>query len=482
MKLNGSRSSKPLNKNKETSEELIIKPVSKKNDVITPIIQPVTKTTPKKFSEDESLRKTSVFVSGWQTPYRSKESVEDVSTTNQSVKESNKRLTQTPTIRRKTAPVRKPVLVLFIIVLILSACYYGALFFEKTTIFIQKKQQTLTLDHEQFSASKNPQAPIHFEIMIVSDVESKNMILTESQDVSVKAKGLVTFYNEFSTKAQTISANSYLADSNGKTYRTDTAVTIPGYKMNGTKIVPGQVNVGITAFLPGDSYNSTEKDFTISSFKGTAKFKKIYAKATNPISGGAQGLVYVLGATEKGNLNAIALSSFKSRLLNKVNAEVPKGYLLYGDALAFSYTIDDGIQSKTPDTKININSSLAAVIIKEDELSDTIVKMLLQNTTSEERSEIEIPDISKLSFAFTNPSQAITKDMEAVSFTLSGAVNAIWYPNIKTLQSKLIGISKIALPELFKTDPGIVKARATLFPPWEKYLPTDSSKIHITIE
>ncbi len=470
MKLNGKR----------TIETSVI---NKKDEITKPIIllPNITPTPEQTFSENESLRRASVFTSGWQSSNSIKNDIKNDTIDNNLYMSdpSNKRLRQTPQMKRKSNFIGRFIIKLFIISLFIGIGYWGLVFFEKTTIMIQEKNQIFKLDHELFTASKDIKSPLHFEIMIVSDTESKNIILTESENVSIKSKGNIVLYNEYSTKPQTILINSYLADENGKTYRIDNTVTIPGYKIENTKIIPGQVNASISAFLPGDAYNGSPKNFTLSGFKGTVKFKKIYGKALTPITGGAQGLFYILGATEKGSLNAIADSSFKNRLLKKINAEVPKGYILYPDAITFTYNIDDTIKSLTPDTKVNIDSTLSAVILKENDVKNVIIKNLLPTILPAERKEIDILDISKLRFNFIDSNQLITKDMQSVPFVFTGDVNAIWHPDLESLKLQVVGILKTNLPSVFKLDPGIIQANVKIFPPWQSYLPKNSSKIDI---
>lgn len=473
MKLNGRRVIKSPEKEIKPLPE--IKPVKE-----TPAQAPIQQKT---FSENESLKKASVFVSGWQAipPMKEEARKDIVKDNNINTAETLKRLSQTPQLKRKSGGVRKPIFTIFIISLLLGLGYWGAMAFEKTTIVIQEKHKVFTIDKAPFTASKDTKSPINFEIMIVSDTESKDITLTESQNVSLKAQGTVTLYNENSTKPQNLLIKTFISDPEGKTYYTDKAVTIPGYKIDGSKIIPGQVDVGITAFLPGDAYNGNPKDFTINGFKGTDKFKKIYAKAVTPLSGGAQGLTYTLGAADKGSLNATAGSAFKTRMIKKVNAEVPQGYILYPDALSFSYTIG-GAQSPTPNAKVNIDGVLSAVILKESDVSDAVIKKVLPDIGDKEQDEIQVPDISKLSFKFLNPDQVITKDLQSVPFTLTGTINPIWHPDIEALKLQLIGVSKKSLPVLFKADPGIAEASARLFPPWQKYLPEDLSKINIKVK
>lgn len=396
--------------------------------------------------------------------------------------EPPKRLYSTPRVKTKPKTFRR-VMVAISSIAILCALYFLATVFESAKISVIAKQQSFNLDHTTISASTNSDAPVHFELMIVSNEEYKDFTLSNPENVSLKAKGTITLYNAFATKPQKLLIHTFVADEKGKTYQTDSAVVIPGYKLDASKkIIPGQVDVGITAFLPGDSYNGSPKDLTITGFKGTAKASKIYAKLKTPLVGGAQGIAYTLSPDDKGTVNAFAQSQFKSNLLNKVNAEVPAGYILYPNALNFTYSTEEDILSPTPNAKVKVNGTISSVIINENDLSRAVMKKMIQNATPKELDEIRIPNISKLAFSFKNSGQGISKDLKQIDFNLTGSITALWAPDITTLQSAVIGARKTDLIGIFKSDPGISSATASIFPPWKSTLPNDSSKIHISVK
>lgn len=396
---------------------------------------------------------------------------------------STQRLERTPQIKTKPKILHKFTLIIFILSIITGGIYWCGNIFQKADINITSKHQLITYKNKQFIAGKDPSGDsVNFEIMIVSDKKIKNIILTDSKDVSIKAKGSIILYNEFSSNPQKILAETFLSDNNGKAYKTDTVVTIPGYKIDkNKKIIPGQASVNITAFLPGEAYNGSPTDFHINSFKETTKYNKIYGKLKSPLIGGALGLIYILNDSDKVAIDIIAQSSFKEDLLRQVEALVPPGYILYPNALTFSYKIEDNILSKTSNAEIQMEGTLSVVLLKEKSLIDNIIKISLPDIKGDELKEIKISDLSKLSFNFTNKEQLIIKEMNSVSFALSGDINAIWNPDIELLKTKLLGAPKNNVFPIFRQDPGIASALLKIFPPWRKYIPNDLSKINIVV-
>lgn len=394
------------------------------------------------------------------------------------------RIPSTPRLKKKKRVMGRATIVLLFIAVLGGLVYWGGNIFQKANITITSKHEPITYNKKQFTALKNStEGNIEFEIMIVSDKKNKNIVLTEAKEVSEKAKGSVTLYNEFSTTAQALVAGTFLSDEDGKSYKLDSKVTIPGYKLDANKkIIPGKIVANVSSFLPGDAYNGSPDSFHVNSFKGTSKYNKIYGKLESPFNGGASGLVYVLGDSDKSNMDNIAKNSFKNDLLNKVKALVPEGYILYPNAMTFSYQAGESVYSKMAETTIEVSGSLSVVLLKEDSLTKNIIKTSLPKISGDELKEIKISGLNNLVFNFTNTEQQITKEVESIPFTLTGDIDAIWYPDIELLKTELLNIHKDKVLPIFRQDPGISSALVNIFPPWQKYIPNNLDKINIILK
>ena len=364
---------------------------------------------------------------------------------------------------------------------ILGILYWMSVILSSVTVRVHQKSLSINFTNEQFTALKNAGGLVHFEIMSISDEVTKDLIFSEPAEISTSARGTVTLYNEYSTTSQKLAIHTRLTSESGKIYTTDSAVTIPGYTKPSGKIVPGQVKVGITASGSGDTYNGTPKYFSILGFKGTTKYTKMYARATTAITGGAKGTFYTLGAAEKGTLIAFTEGTFRATMIKKLEAQVPPEYILYPNAMNFSYNIADADRAPTPQGVAHVEGTLSAVILKKDDLSNAIIHHALPDISDSEFSEIEAQDISTFSFAFSNEKQIIAKDMQAITFTLSGNSSLLWHPDLNILKNNLAGMPKITIADIFARDPGIASATATFYPPWQKYVPNDISKIKIIL-
>ena len=392
---------------------------------------------------------------------------------------SSKRISDTPHMR-KSKPFSRIILFIFVISLLIGAFYLFSTTFFKAKVTIVPKNKVFNIDGEQFIASKKDGIP--FEVMIVEDTESKDIVLTTSKDASDKAKGSITLYNEYSNKPQKISAGAFLSDDKGKSYKLDNTVTIPAYTLDkSSKVVPGQIVTPITSFLPGEAYNGSPTIFYITTFKGTDKYKKIYGHIKGSLSGGATGVVYTIDDTEKASILS-NVSSTKDKLLSKLNALVPSGYVLYPNAFSYAYQIDDNFISRTPEAKVDVSGTLSAVLIKKSDFVSAIIDRLIPDISKDEKSEIIEPDLSVLVFNFENKDQNITKDLESFDFQLKGNISLNWAPRVDQLKKLLIDKNKNEVLPIFKQDPGISTAGVSIIPFWSNKLPNIEEKISIILK
>lgn len=395
---------------------------------------------------------------------------------------SKKTLERTPQIKDPKKSIGLPISGIFIFILVVAAIYFGSIYFEKATVIIDAKEQSSTLSDKQFVAAKNIDSDLGFEIMIMSGEETKSMTLTETENVSIKSSGEVTLFNEFSTASQNLLVGTFLSDNDGKTYRLNNNVKIPGYTVDSDKkIIPGSIDVPITAFLPGDAYNGSTTDFHIVGFKGTAKYTKIYAKAKTSLSGGRTGVVYVLSENEKAGINSATDTVIKNDLQKKLQAEVPDGYIYYPGSITYSYNLGDGNYYDQPKAEVKIAYNLSVVLLKKDDLSNAIIKNLLPKITPAELKQITITDLSKLTFAFVDKNQFVNKELESVIFSLTGQVDLVWKPNTEEIKNKIVGLAKDNIKAIFDSETGISSANLKMMPPWKSSLPTDPHRISVVV-
>lgn len=105
--------------------------------------------------------------------------------------------------------------------------------------------------------------------------------------VERKAKGVITIYNAFSSTPQPLVATTRFETPDGKIYRLDKVVMVPGAKIVDGKIEPSSIVANVAADKPGTQYNiGPVERFSIPGFKGTPRFDGFYGSSSGNMEGG----------------------------------------------------------------------------------------------------------------------------------------------------------------------------------------------------
>ena len=288
-----------------------------------------------------------------------------------------------------------------------AACVVAFLFslsflFEHATVSITPKSIPVALDStDTFTAEKDStvDGTIVYTAMTLSGDESMKLPSTQSKVQSLPATGTAVIYNSYAPTAYALVKGTRLATPDGKIYRIDTGVSIPGYSKVGQNITPGSVEVTITAATPGEASNIDHSDFSIPGLAKTAQATKIFGRTKTPISGGLSGTVYSIGQDAANAAQSTLKDKLKASLEAKAKVQIPDGYIFYDGATSF--TADDAVQvpySKVSDVPLALHGTLVAYLIKEDTLINAIATKSISQYNNE---AVTIPQIASLTLTPT---------------------------------------------------------------------------------
>ncbi|HPK13940.1 MAG TPA: hypothetical protein PLB93_00275 [Candidatus Paceibacterota bacterium] len=382
-------------------------------------------------------------------------------------------------ILSNNVPVRKSLVICLYASILLLAFFWGSNFFEQANIDLIVKRQTINYLDDSFSLSRNKD---DYEIMINTEVYKETIGLSETEKVSSKSTGQIKLYNLYSTAPIKLNAGSFLKDDRGYPYVIKKDVSIPGFTSIDDIVTAGQADVSIEAFLAGEVYDGDPSLFTIDAFEGTSKFEKVYGKIEGLLSGGKEGTIYSLNEADKLVLDDIIETKVKDNLIKQVESLIPEGYLFYPKLTNFSYFLDGEISSDEPATSVEIEATLRAVLLREQNLTKDIINKSVDNLEEGEEKEIILNGIKNLNITFSDKDFKITKDVDKLNLKVTGDLEAVWQPDKEILKDKLKGIKKEDCLDVFSADRGIEKARVKIYPPWKKYIPTNKTKIKITLD
>ena len=358
------------------------------------------------------------------------------------------------------------------LVFALSSLFSGAV------VTVTPKSEVFTLKDDNFKAElNNPDADLSYQLMTLSDVETKTINSSQPETLDTKASGRVVVYNNFSKQSQQLVINTRLEDPTGLIFRIENSVTVPGTSIEDGITIPGSVEVTVHADKAGSQYNVGLTDFTIPGFKGSSKYEKFYARSKTEIGGAVTGLMYVAPQDEVEKIRSESAISLNDKLFKKAKAELPKGYTLIKGATFFEVTNNDAtFTSKDSTVPVFTEGKLLAIIIDENKLSSQVAKLVVNDINNDQK--IIISDVSGLNFALKND-QATLISAEEINFSLAGNGTIVWQVDEAKLADDLKGKSKSELSKILFNYPEINRAEAKVSPFWRSKFPKDDGDIKI---
>jgi hypothetical protein len=353
----------------------------------------------------------------------------------------------------------------------LSFLFSGA----KITIIPKVKEMSL---NDNLSAVKDSNASgLSFDLAVISGEENKTIEGGVEKDVVIKATGTVLIYNSYSSSSQALDIDTRLEGSNGKIYKTNKRIVVPGITKDNK---PGSVEVGIYGAEAGEEYNSTPLDFKIFGFKGTPKYSKFYARSKGDISGGFKGKSSVVSSLDKTTAISELKATLETKLLKKVTDQIPSGFVLFKDAVFLD--IDDKNVSFTPDkdgkTVVNIKGSLYGFLFDEKKLATKIAQDVIDKYDG---SEVYIPNIRDLTFSLSDKENISFTDIKNINFNLTGTPKIIWKVNEKKFVADLLNKNKSDFNDVLIQYPSIDSTQLVIRPFWKSNFPEKSSNIEVIV-
>lgn len=391
-----------------------------------------------------------------------------------------------PSSRRRSRGPRSRLvrwsLIVASVLVLAGAVFASSWFFESATLTVTPKQETASVDVSlQSSVTPALGGLAHMYVTATSTV-SQVVPSTGTQNVQQKASGQIVIYNNYSSASQRLIKNTRFETPDGRIYRIDSPVVVPGQHVEGGKQVPGSVTVTVYADAPGPEYNlllsDLKGDFTIPGLKGAPQYDSFYARAKTDITGGFIGTERVVDSTA----SAAAVSQMKSKLTkdvwNEIIASLPAGDVTFQSL----YGVDFSMQSKDNPSGdgvlVTVTGTGKAVVYSGVALSKEIAKKTLSDYNGE---DILITNLDSMQVApQVGTGQSLWQtDPLTVSFT--GNARFVWQFDQKAVIADLAGRSKNDTNAILRKYTAIQQAEVVVKPSWLQNYPSDQSRIHIKI-
>lgn len=284
--------------------------------------------------------------------------------------------------------------------------------------------------------------------------------------VEKRARGTIVVYNAYSVKPHRFVARTRFESPDGKMYRIENPLLIPGAKEEGGTLAPGSTEVEVVADNPGEEYNKEFADLTVPGLKGSVLFEKFYARSKGPIHGGYQGEERVVGSAA---LTSETFAVQERSFADKLRAQMPDGFLLPEAAWSVTY------EGEPPELYANVTGRM----IKRDDLGTKLASLFFE---PDQAGRVILVDGSRLSLK--NLSSFGNGADKEDSLRVMAQGEAVYAENLaeEEIPSALAKLRSSEEIDAFLKNLGSVESATLIFSPaFLKRIPSNPHRITIDV-
>ncbi len=359
----------------------------------------------------------------------------------------------------------------------------GFYFFSSTLIVsIIPKKETLNFDFQvvadlALSSVNAVKARVPGQIVKIDQEASDAFPATGKQDKETKAEGDMVIYNAFGLNVQTLVKNTRFKAKDGKIFRLVNAVTIPGAKMDGGKIVtPGTVNARVVADQPGAVYNIDPTEFSIPGFADTTKFLGFYGKSQKPMSGGGSSNARFATREDLDKAKAALSASMAKNAESFVASKIPKG--LKTIAKSFSQEepqLTTGLVDAGGTFKATLKTTHAVFAFSENDII-ALIDYAVSGRLSERRKAVAQTRV--ISYI----DEVISQDKKSFTFTAKVSELVLGIINDNDVRRLLAGKNESEIRQILGANESIESAEITFWPLWASVAPSNPDTIKVSVD
>ena len=366
--------------------------------------------------------------------------------------------------------------VVTLIVIILCLVFW--LMSTTATVRVVLSQQTTSIN-DNFSTVRgtNSEGILAYQIVKLQEKTVRDVQPTSEEEVKRKASGQIVVYNKHNEESLKLIANTRFETPDGKIYRIDKAITVPGAKGSGDDMIPGSLEVTVYADGVGEEYNIGLVDFTIPGLKTTPLYDDFFARSKTEISGGYNGVLKSASEEDIENTSLALQQELRKSLLGEIRSTIGDSLILYDDAVFIDFTMHVPTEvSENGMLTIEETGLLQAIVFDRKELSGEIAKKSL---SSYDGSIVLVRNFDETHFVFENKEEFDPAVNESFNFILSGTPHIVWEIDEVVFKDDLAGLSKGSISTIIQSHPSVRKIEADIKPFWKQSFPDNPDSIII---
>ena len=377
-------------------------------------------------------------------------------------------------------PKKTAIAIGVIIIVAVVAGYVTSVFFNHADITINFKQMPWNYQ-DNFTASKNAVGIDPTDNMIPAQIFTSTKNVTQSfpgssvQQVSQKAQGTITIYNAYSAATQELVATTRFLTPDGKIFRITSNITVPGETTVGGKLTPSSISAPIVADQAGPAGNvGPVAKLTVPGFQSDpAREAGFYGVITASTTGGFIGQRATPTAADIANAKASTTAILQASLQGGFSGTYPSNFKILDGATQTQVTTLSVNTSTDANGKFTVFGDATLQAIGFDEAS--LKNYLLSLAQTQEASST----FKTIALGYGDVTANFTTGQ--VSFSLSAQGTLEPALSVAEFSTGLEGQSISAARSTIAALPNLSDGEISIWPSWLWSIPSDPSKIHITV-
>jgi len=375
---------------------------------------------------------------------------------------------------------KRTIISISIALFILASAYFANVLMGGAEITVYPKFKDVSVQ-ATFIAKKSPASgELGYELLTLEATGERQVTAAGTEKVSERAVGNVFVYNTQQGTSQRLIKNTRFENPEGLVFRIKESVEVPAATKD-TKgaTIPGVVSTEVFADGTGEQYNISPARFTVPGLKGSPQFDAIYGESNVSFNGGFEGDRYMIDEAELETKKQELHLELRNSLLERLKSERPAGFVLYENAVTFSFESLPSTAYGEQLATIKEKAMLNVPIFNESEFSEYIAESTIAGYDNE---PVLATDPYALQFSYQSATTTTSdiSNLTMLEFMLKGSTQIVWQYDVDTLKNDLLGLSKTALPSVLSKYPSIDRAEATVRPFWSQSFPKNISEMTVT--
>jgi len=364
------------------------------------------------------------------------------------------------------------------IIIILGGVFWSFSFFRKAEAIITFEKtpwsyKGLFLGQSNVIEINSADLVVPAEVFTEEKNVTKLFPASGRENVSIKSTGKIVVYNAYSSDPQTLVATTRFETPDGKVFRLDNRIIVPGAEIKDGKIIPASIEAVVTADKPGEEYNLTSVSrLSIPGFKGSPKFNGFYGSLTET-TGGFVGERAAPTATDVDAAKEEVTRVLEASLVGSLQSGIPESFKIFDEA--DRVTVTNISVNRNTDEGGNFSvfgeAELEAIGIRESD-----VLMVLNELADGDHADKVFNEID-VSYS------DISADFESgeLDFSVIADGSLTQYFSVDDFLNEIAGKDTDYARSIIEKLPGLANAKVSLSPSWFSKLPSRISRIKVIV-